>query len=111
MPAGDAPDPTRATLVAILQQLNRVESMHEGRPHDQALELPEIAKLLDRFWAVDREGVKVPVALGLLVRNRLVDVEAAAGGRGAAAGPARYRITADGKRYLVEATTKSDRIA
>ena len=42
MPTGEAPDPVRATLVAILQQLNRVESIHEGRAKDQALELADI---------------------------------------------------------------------
>ena len=113
MPAGDTPDPTRATLVAILQQLNRVESMHEGRAPDQALELPDLERLLGRFWAVDREGVKVPLALGLLVRNGLVEVQDSRTLPAAKRGPVRtrYRITADGKRFLIEATTKSDRIA
>jgi hypothetical protein len=113
MPKGDAPDPIRATLVAILQQLNRVESIHEGRAQDQTLELPEIERMLGRFWAVDRGEVKVPLALGLLVRNRLVEVQSGSDfpGKKAPVGRARYRITTEGKRFLVDALEKTDRIA
>ncbi|HYA57153.1 MAG TPA: hypothetical protein VEH57_01635 [Thermoplasmata archaeon] len=113
MPTGEAPDPVRATLVAILQQLNRVESIHEGRAKDQALELADIERMLDRFWAIERGGVKVPLALGLLVRNRLVEVHSGSDypRRATPSGRARYRITAEGKRFLVEALEKTDRIA
>ena len=112
MASRDPADPVRATLVAILQQLNRVESIHEGRAPDQALELPEIERLLEKFWAVDRGEVKVPLALGLLVRNHLVEVQSAVVFPGRKA-PARtqYRITSDGKRFLVDALQKTDRIA
>lgn len=112
MPSGDRPDPVRATLVAILQQLNRSESMHEGQAHQQALELPDLERLLQRFWAVENDGVKVPLALGLLLRNGLVEVQS-----GGVRSPksrehvrVRYRITADGKRFLVDALAKADRI-
>jgi hypothetical protein len=109
----DAPDPTRATLVAILQQLNRVEAMHEGNPSEQALGLSDLQRIFQKFWAVERDGVKVPVALGLLVRNQLVEAAAEGDrpGDGRGATPARYRISAEGKRYLVDAQEKSDRIA
>jgi hypothetical protein len=113
MPSGERVDPVRATIVAILQQLNRVESIHEGRARDQVLELAEIERLLERFWAVERDHVKVPLALGLLVRNGLVEVHG--GGsfptRGRESARARYHITAEGKRFLVEALQKTDRIA
>jgi hypothetical protein len=116
MPTGDAPDPVRATLVAILQQLNRVESMHEGRERDQALELADLERLLSKFWAIEQESVKVSLALGLLVRNGMVEVKG--GGNYAssktapkAAAKAHYRITAGGKQFLVENLQKSDRIA
>ncbi len=116
MPPGDGPDPVRATLVAILQQLNRAESMHEGRARDQALELADLERLLAKFWAVDQELVKLPLALGLLVRNGMVEVQA--GGNYAAGAPkgkpaarAHYRITAGGKQFLVENLSKSDRIS
>ena len=104
------PDPIRATLVAILQQLNRVEVMYEGQARDQSLELKEVERLLARFWAVDREQVKVPLALGLLVRNglveaRLTDLGAGAGRR------AQYSITAQGKAFLVDAMAQTDRIS
>jgi hypothetical protein len=112
MPSGDRPDPVRATLVAILQQLNRSESMHEGRAHDQALELSDLERLLLRFWAVESDGVKVSLALGLLVRNGLVEVQTGASRPTKSREPARarYHITAHGKRFLVEALAKADRI-
>jgi hypothetical protein len=116
MPTGDAPDPVRATLVAILQQLNRVESIHEGRERDQALELAELERLLAKFWAIEQELVKVPLALGLLVRNGMVEVSAVGNYGSSKRAPrvapkAHYRITAGGKQFLVENLHKSDRIA
>jgi hypothetical protein len=112
MPSGDRPDPVRATLLVILQQLNRTESMHEGRPRDQALELPDLERLLQRFWAVESNGVKVPLALGLLVRNGLVEVQAGPSrpSTNRERAPVRYHITADGKRFLVDTLAKADRI-
>jgi DNA-binding transcriptional ArsR family regulator len=113
MSAGDGPDPVRATLVAILQQLNRVESMHEGRARDQSLELTDLERILRRFAPVDDGLAKVSQALGLLVRNGLVHAQA--GDRQArgthAPLPVRYRITAEGKAFLVEALRRTDRIA
>jgi hypothetical protein len=110
-PGDDRPDPVRATLVAVLQQLNRAESMNEGRARDQALELRDVERLLTKFWAVEQDDVKIPVVLGLLVRNRMVEAKLADdtppsdGTR-----RVRYRITADGKAYLIEAQEKTDRI-
>ncbi len=113
MAPGDAPDPLRATFVAILQQLNRAESIHEGRDRDQALYLEELDRSLRKFWAVDEKKVKLPFALGLLVRNRLVQLEVGAGtqphGR-SGVGP-RYRITAEGKQFLIAAVHNDERIA
>ncbi|HTZ62202.1 MAG TPA: hypothetical protein VMC82_06160 [Thermoplasmata archaeon] len=115
MVPGDGPDPVRATLVAILQQLNRAESMHEGRARDQALELAELERMLGKFWAIDQGLVKVPLALGLLVRNGMVEVQATGNypsGKGPRpAAKAHYRITAGGKQFLVDNLQKSDRIA
>jgi hypothetical protein len=112
MAAPNGHDPVRATFVAILQQLNRAESIHEGRDHDQALYLEELDRALRRFWAVDEKRVKLPLLLGLLVRNGLVRAEV--GGRDAVhartAGAPRYRITPEGKQFLVEALQKTDRI-
>jgi hypothetical protein len=105
-------DPVRATLVAILQQLNRAESLHEGRAADQTLALDDLDRALRRFWAVDEQRVKVPQALGLLVRNGLVRAEAggARPAHGLSGAAARYRITPQGKQFLVEALQKTDRI-
>jgi len=112
MPTDDEQrDPIRATLIAILQQLNRVESIHEGRESHQSLELREIQRLLSDFWAVKHDQVKIPLVLGLLVRNRMVEAEAGEpSARSAAPPPASYRITTEGKRFLVETSRQPDRI-
>jgi len=113
MGTAERTDPVRSTLVAILQQLNRAEAMHEGRAGDQSLELAEIQRSLDRFWAVEHNEVKIPLVLGLLVRNGLVEVRDGAGYH--TAGTERrvvcYHITADGKKFLVDALEKTDRIS
>ncbi len=105
-------DPVRATLIAILKQLNRAESVHEGQAAEQALELPELERRLSDFWAVDAGTVKVSLALGLLLRNGLV----AAQGQGdfswqrqRSAGQL-YQITSDGKKFLVEVLKTNERI-
>src|SRR5579862_8516040 len=110
MASGQAPDPVRATFVAILQQLNRAESIHEGRDHAQALYLEELDRALRRFWAVDEKKVKVSVALGHRARNGVIRVEP--GGSAISAGRpatgARYRITSKGKQFLNEALERTD---
>jgi hypothetical protein len=105
-------DPIRSTLVAILQQLNRAESINEGRARDQSLELKDVERLLEEFWAVRRGEVRVPLALGLLVRNGLVEGTLAERATRDGPGPrvALYRITAEGKAFLVSAQQNSDRI-
>ena len=112
MPPGEPADPVRATFVAILQQLNRAESIHEGRDHDQALALEDLNRSLRRFWAVDEKRVTLPLALGLLLRNGLVRAETGASSSPAARHEAvrRYRITSEGKQFLIEALERSDRI-
>jgi len=99
-------------LVALLQQLNRAESINEGRAHEQTLELSEMERLLSRFWPVEQGQVKVPLALGLLVRNGLVEARVPSGGKvdHGAPGRATYQITAAGKAFLVEVQKSSDRI-
>ena len=114
MPTADEQaDPIRATLIAILQQLNRVESIHEGNENRQTLELREIERLLSDFWAIKHDQVKVPLVLGLLVRNGMVDAQVGGvpgASRTKGLAPAEYRITTEGKRFLVESSTQSDRI-
>jgi hypothetical protein len=105
------PDPVRATLVAVLQQLNRAESINEGKVQEQTLELDEMERLLSRFWAVEQGHVKVPLALGLLVRNGLVEARLPTG-RTPGGPPTRaiYQITAEGKAFLVDVQKSSERI-
>ncbi len=106
------PDPVRSTLVALLQQLNRAESINEGKAREQTLELDEMERLLSRFWAVEHGQVRVPLALGLLVRNGLVEARIPTDRAPSRTGPARavYQITAEGKAFLVDIQKTSDRI-
>jgi len=107
-----AADPVRATLVAILKQLNQAESVHEGQRTDQALELAEVEQRLSDFWAVEQGTVKVALALGLLLRNGLVAARPAGEHSWQRQRSARqlYTITTEGKKFLVEAIKTSERI-
>jgi hypothetical protein len=113
MAASNGTDPVRATFIAILQQLNRAESMYEGNVREQTLALDDLERNLRRFWAIDERGVRLPHALGLLVRNGLVRAEAGAPSPKTprVRGPARYGITTQGKQFLLEAVHQTDRIA
>jgi hypothetical protein len=107
-----SPDPARATILAILRQLNQADSAHEGKRVDQALELNEIESRLSDFWAVKQGTVQVSLALGLLLRNGLVAVpgdEDFSWQRQRSVAQ-RYQITAQGKKFLVEAIETADRI-
>jgi DNA-binding PadR family transcriptional regulator len=110
--AEPAPDPVRSTLVALLQQLNRAESINEGREQEQTLGLDEMERLLARFWAVEQGQVRVPLALGLLVRNGLVEAHVPPAPKSPTGTPPRavYQITAEGKAFLVDVQKSSDRI-
>ncbi|MCI4368554.1 MAG: hypothetical protein L3K09_03195 [Thermoplasmata archaeon] len=112
MPRPAQGDPNRATLLAILKQLNHAASVHEGDPEEQALELKEIEGLLTDFWAVKQGSVKVALALGLLLRNGLVEAQkpSSYSFQRQRASTHRYLITAPGKRFLAESIEDSDRI-
>ncbi|HTT73894.1 MAG TPA: hypothetical protein VMG99_07120 [Thermoplasmata archaeon] len=110
MPLGEPADPVRSTLLAILQQLNRAESVHEGSHREQTLTLADLDRLLRKLPPVEDGQVKVALALGLLVRNGFVEVEAAGNFAPRGRPPAQYRITANGKQFLVDAQVKTERI-
>src|SRR5579859_3428273 len=105
-------DPVRATLVAILRQLNQADAVHEGQKVEQALELGELETRLSDFWAVERGHIKVSLALGLLLRNGLVGVQDPGkySWQRQRTSAHRYEITSEGKKFLVEAIQTSDRI-
>lgn len=111
-PTASTQDPVRATLIAILRQLNQAESVHEGKQEEQALELAEVERRLSDFWAVERGNIKVSLALGLLLRNGLV----AAPSDGTYSWQRqrrvaqRYQITTEGKKFLKDAIDTADRI-
>jgi hypothetical protein len=72
--------------------------------------------MLVKFWAIDQGLVKVSLALGLLVRNGMVEAQSPGNYTPSARTPnstakAQYRITAGGKQFLIENLEKSDRIA
>lgn len=107
-----AVDPIRATLLAILRQLNRADAGQDAQLPDPALELTEIERRLKDFGPVEDGSVKVALAVGLLLRNRMITARADPGyswqrGRDVAQ---RYQITAEGKRFLVDSLETSDRI-
>ncbi|MCI4353807.1 MAG: hypothetical protein L3K06_00385 [Thermoplasmata archaeon] len=106
-------DPVRATLVEILRQLNQADAVHEGKAAEQALELTEISERLTDFWGVTKGNVKIQLAVGLLLRNGLVAVQAAGeySWQRQRTTRARYAITAEGKKFLVGAIATSDRIS
>lgn len=113
MAAAQEIDPIRATLLAILRQLNRADAHQDAQQvADPALELKEIEERLRDFGPVEDGSVKVALALGLLLRNRMVAARADPGyswqrGREVAQ---RYQITAEGKRFLVDSLEASGRI-
>jgi hypothetical protein len=105
-------DPIRATLLAVLRQLNQTEAHHEGNEQDQALELAEIEQRLSDFWAVKQGKIKVPLAVGLLLRNKMVETRAdpKESWQRQRSVQQRYQITVEGKRFLTEALTTETRI-
>ena len=105
-------DPIRATLLQVLRQLNQSEAHHEGNEQDQALELAEIESRLSDFWAVKQGKIKIPLAVGLLLRNKMVETRADAkeSWQRQRQVQQRYQITVEGKRFLTEALTSESRI-
>lgn len=108
-----AQDPVRATLVAILRHLNQADASNEGTPGEQVMELPELERRLSDFWAIEQGSIKVSLALGLLLRNGLVQVQAPGDYSWQRQRSSRhgYQITPEGKKFLVTAIQTSDRIS
>jgi hypothetical protein len=105
-------DPLRETFLEILRHLNQMEVRNEGNGPDQALELGELETKLAGFWAVREGSTKVALALGLLLRNGLIETYGSTDyswqrGRETAQ---RYQITSAGKQFLLQSIERSDRI-
>jgi hypothetical protein len=98
--------------LAILKQLNQAETVHEGKAPEQALELAEIEARLSDFTPVQRGTVKVALALGLLLRNGLVQAVRLGDYSWQRQRNAHqlYQITTEGKKFLVDALETTDRI-
>jgi DNA-binding PadR family transcriptional regulator len=113
MDAGAAdPDPLRETFLEILRHLNQIEFQNEGKGPDQALELGELETKLAGFWAVRQGSTKVALALGLLLRNGLIQTHGTADYSWQRGRPTvqRYQITSSGKQFLLENIDRTDRI-
>jgi hypothetical protein len=105
-------DPTRATFLAILRQLNRAETENNSDTPEQALELPELERRLADFWAIEEGAAKVPQALGLLLMNGLVAAEGDSeySWQRQRTVSQRYQITSEGKKFLLDNIEKTGRI-
>jgi len=97
----------------VLKQLNQAETVHEGQAAEQALELAEIERRLSDFWAIEKGAIKVPLALGLLLRNGLIRIQddGAYSWQRQRDVASRYCLTSEGKKFLVSAMESNDRIA
>lgn len=111
-PGREGAEPMRATFVELLRKLNRADQEDTAGGPDCALELGEIERGLGEFPAVKDGSVRVSVALGLLLRNGLVEAE-----RGSEYSwqrqrtiARRYRITTSGKKFLLEQIDRADRV-
>jgi DNA-binding transcriptional ArsR family regulator len=105
-------DPTRATMLELLRQLNRSEAQYSDESPDQAKELAELEGTLGAFWAVKGGQVSVRFALGLLLKNQMVRANADrefSWEKGRSVGT-RFAITSEGKRFLVDSLDSSDRV-
>jgi hypothetical protein len=102
----------RATLIEILRQLNQAEAEMD-REDEKGLELPEVEFRLRDHWTVRQARTNVARAMGLLLKNRMIQL--VPGGvyswtRQRNVGRL-YRITADGKAFLLQSSQSRDRIA
>lgn len=97
----------------MLRQLNQSEAHHEGQEHEQAMELAELETRLSDFWAVKQGKIKVPFALGLLLRNKMVETRAdpKESWQRQRRVQQRYQITVEGKRFLTDSLSSQSRIA
>jgi hypothetical protein len=105
-------DPIRSTLLAVLRLLNQADAHHEGDQSEQALELGELERRLSPFGPVGDGSVKVSLVIGLLLRNGLVQAQTTDGYSWQRQRDVnvRYGITAEGKKFLVDAVESTDRI-
>ena len=97
------------TLLEILKHLNQVAERHTGV---DGLELLELERSMARFWTVGIPEAGVRDALRVLQENRMVALEQEpvyAWDRQRVLGN-RYRITPDGKAYLLRQVQVTERI-
>ncbi len=104
-------DPNREAMLEILRFLNQAE-FEFSREDEKGLELPEIAFRMQGHWTVREGRVKVPPLVALLERNQMVRrfppvVYSWTRQRNVSN---RYRVTAQGKAFLMTALDKDDRV-
>ncbi|MCI4334039.1 MAG: hypothetical protein L3K04_00150 [Thermoplasmata archaeon] len=105
-------DPTRATMLELLRQLNRSEEEHAQDSPDRAKELPDLEGTLGGFWAVKSGQVSVRFALGLLLKNQMIrqnSDQEFSWGKGRSMG-SRFAITTQGKQFLLASIEDAGRV-
>jgi hypothetical protein len=97
------------TLLEVLRHLNQAS---ERRSDVEGVELLELERMMARFWTIEMREQELSKALGVLLENGLAAEENApsyAWDRQRVLGD-RYRITSEGKAYLVRQIQATDRI-
>jgi hypothetical protein len=97
------------TLVEVLRHLNQAS---ERRTDVDGLEFRELERTLARFWTTELSTGQIQQALQVLLQNGMVAEECApayAWDRRRVLGD-RFRITPEGKSYLVRQIRATDRI-
>lgn len=97
------------TLVEVLRHLNQAA---ERWPDINGIEFLELERTMSRFWTIEQHEGKVDEALRVLLENGLAAQEttpAYAWDRSRVLGD-RFRITAQGKAYLVRQIEETNRI-
>jgi hypothetical protein len=97
------------TLVEVLRHLNQAA---ERWPDINGIEFLELERTMSRFWTIEQREGKVDDALRVLLENGLVAEEstpAYAWDRSRVLGD-RFRITPQGKAYLIRQIEESNRI-
>jgi hypothetical protein len=98
------------TIIEVLRRLNQAS---ERRTEIDGMEFLELERSMARFWTVEFGEKRITEALNVLLQNGLAAQESApayAWDRRRVLGE-RFRITAEGKAYLLRQIRETDRIS
>jgi hypothetical protein len=107
-----ATDPVGATLLAILELLRGSEHATGRRPNGPALGLDDLERRLQAAAPGGSKAVPVALALGLLVRQGLVQAQGSERGAWRETDQDRqlYQITPEGRQFLTDARAAAPRL-